>query len=160
MDRNLSPNAYYNAVSAEHVPQFRFGGKTPADWRKWKKSLLPKALAGLGKMPARVPLNAEVQAQWEDGGLVKQRIIFDVEKHLSAVAFLFRPAEAKGKLPAILACHGHGPHGKDSVMGNRGSADRAAKIANNNYDYGLAMAKAHRAERIGRQCCFIGIWWA
>ena len=27
-------------------------------------------------------------------------------------------------------------------MGNRGSADRAAKIANNNYDYGLAMAKA------------------
>lgn len=142
MSRNLSPNVYYNAISAEHTPRYRFGGKSKKDWLKWKQALLPRVIASLGRMPAQVPLNPEVQAQWQEDGLVKQRIIFDVEKHLSAVAYLFRPDNATGPLPAILACHGHGPYGKDSVMGNRGSPEQAAKIAANNYDYGLRMAKA------------------
>jgi dienelactone hydrolase len=142
MSRNLSPNAYYNAISARHVPEYRFAGKTRQDWARWQRALLPRAIASLGKMPPAVPLNPELQAQWEEDGLIKQRIIFDVCEHLSAVAYLFRPTGVKGPLPGILACHGHGPFGKDSVMGNRGVAERAANIAQHNYDYGLQMAKA------------------
>lgn len=142
MVRNLSINAYFNSVSQEHAPRFRFCGSTPQDWQKWQGDLRPAAIASLGRMPAKVPLNAQVQAEWTEGGLLKQRIIFDVEKHLSAVAYLFRPADARGKLPGILACHGHGPYGKDSVMGNAGTPDKAAKIQGHNYAYGLAMAKA------------------
>ena len=142
MKRNLSMNRYFTAVSAEHKPKYRFDGKTRAHWLRWHKALLPAVKASLGRMPAKVPINAEVQAQWQEDGLNKQRIIFDVEKHLSAVAYLFWPSNVSGKVPAILACHGHGNYGKDAVMGNRSSPDIAADIADHNYDYGLQMAKA------------------
>jgi pimeloyl-ACP methyl ester carboxylesterase len=55
---------------------------------------------------------------------------------------VFRPAEAGGRLPGILACHGHGPFGKEAVMGNRSSPEIQANIELHNYDCGLQMAKA------------------
>lgn len=142
MARNLSPNVYFNTLAAGHRPEFRFAGKTRQDWQKWREALLPKVIATLGKMPAKAPLNPEMQAQWEEDGLIKQRIIFDVESGLSAVAYIFRPAGAKGLLPGIIACHGHGDFAKDAVMGNRAGSGRAAVIDESNCDYGLAMAKA------------------
>jgi len=93
-------------------------------------------------MPPKVPLNPEIQAEWTEGGLLKQQVIFDVEDGLSAVAYVFRPSDAKGKLPGILACHGHGPFGKEPVMGNRSSPELRANIEQHNYDYGLQMAQA------------------
>lgn len=93
-------------------------------------------------MPRRVPLNAETIAEWEDDGLIKRRVIFDVEEGLSAIALLFRPADARGKLPGILACHGHGQFGKEAVMGDRSEPACMASIDSHNYDYGLQMAKA------------------
>src|SRR5438045_2163466 len=139
MSRNLSINAYFRAIAARHVPTHRFDGQ---DFGTWQKDLLSAVRGTLGKMPARVPLNPEVQAEWREDGLIKQRVIFDVEEGLSAVAYVFRPEGARGKLPGILACHGHGPFGKETVMGNRSTPQLAAEIANHNYDYGLQMAHA------------------
>jgi dienelactone hydrolase len=141
MARNLSVNAYFRNLAARHVPKHRFAGSTKAHWQKWQKALHPAVMATLGQMPRKVPLNPEVQATWEDDGLIKQRVIFDVEDGLSAVAYVFRPAGAKGRLPAILACHGHGLFGKDAVMGSTHPA-MAADIDSHNYDYGRQMAKA------------------
>jgi dienelactone hydrolase len=93
-------------------------------------------------MPERVALHPEIQAEWREDGLIKQRFIFDVEEGLSATGYLFRPENARGKLPAILACHGHGPFGKEPVMGNRSSPQLVSEINNHNYDYGLQMAQA------------------
>ncbi|MAE61386.1 MAG: hypothetical protein CMJ49_08535, partial [Planctomycetaceae bacterium] len=85
----------------------------------------------------------EIIAEWEADGLIKQRIVIDVEDGLSAPILVFRPADAKGKLPVILACHGHGPYGKDGPMGVvAGDADRQANFNIHNYTYGLQMAKA------------------
>ncbi|MBN1942210.1 MAG: prolyl oligopeptidase family serine peptidase [Phycisphaerae bacterium] len=142
MSRNMSINAYFNRLAAKHTPRFRFAGSTKRDWQSWREQLHPNVLASLGKMPSKVPLNPQVVAEWTEDGLVKQRVWLDVEDGLSAAALVFRPADAKGKLPGILACHGHGPHGKDSVMGNASTPERQAKIQGNNYDYGLQMAKA------------------
>jgi dipeptidyl aminopeptidase/acylaminoacyl peptidase len=142
MSRNLSINAFFRHLAAKHTPRFRFSGSTKADWQKWRDQLLPAVKATLGRMPEKVPLNPEVQAEWSEDGLLKQRVVFDVEDGLSATAYVFRPQSAGGKRPGILACHGHGPFGKESVMGNRGSPEKAAKIAANNYAYGLQMAKA------------------
>jgi dienelactone hydrolase len=137
--RNLSVNAYFQGRAARHVPRFRYAGQ---DFGHWRAELAPAVRATLGRMPARVPLNAEVQAEWRDGGLVKRRVIFDVEEGLSAVAYVFRPESARGRLPGILACHGHGPFGKETVMGNRSTAALRAEIESQNYDYGLQMAQA------------------
>ena len=142
MSRNLSINAYFRGMAARHAPKFRFGGSSREQWQAWQEALLPAVRATLGRMPEKVPLNPEVQAEWTEDGLVKQRVIFDVEEGLSASAYVFRPADARGRLPGILACHGHGPFGKESVMGNRGSPEKAEKIQRNNYDYGRQMAIA------------------
>ena len=137
--RNLSINAAFRAMGERHQPRFRYDGR---DHSTWREQALPAVLATLGRMPARVPLNAETIAEWTEDGLIKQKLVFDVEEGLSATAYLFRPADAVGKLPAILACHGHGQFGKDPVMGNRTSPAMARDIESMNYDYGLQMAKA------------------
>ncbi len=142
MQRNLSVNAYFCCLAAKHTPQYRFSKNRNTDWQPWRKDLLPKVKASLGKMPEKVPLNPEIQAEWQEDGLIKQRVIFDVEDGLSASAYVFRPADTKGKVPGILACHGHGEYGKEFVMGNRSSVELQASIALHNYDYGLQMAKA------------------
>ena len=142
MNRNLSVNEYFRQLAAEHTPTYRFAGSRKTDWQEWRDQLLPAVQATLGRLPRKVPLNPEIIAEWTEDGLTKQKIVFDVEVGLSATAYLFRPTNAKGKLPGILACHGHGPFGKEPVMGNRSSAELRANITQHNYDYGLQMAKA------------------
>jgi len=142
MSRNLSINAYFRRLAAKHTPRFRFDGSSREEWRSWREQLLPAVKATLGRMPEKIPLNPEIQAEWMEDALLKQRVILDVEDGLAATAYVFRPTEVKGRLPGILACHGHGPYGKESVMGNRASSEMAAGIEVHNYDYGLQMAKA------------------
>ena len=142
MKRNLSVNSYFRQLAVGHSPKYRFSGSSKKDWQEWQKELLPAVKATLGRLPEKVPLNPEILAEWQEEGLTKQKVIFDVEQGLSATAYLFRPAQAKGKLAGILACHGHGPFGKEPVMGNRCSAELRATIEQHNYDYGLQMAKA------------------
>ena len=142
MMRNLSTLENYLSIVKKHVPTHRFAGSTKSDWEKWKTELLPVVREALGKMPEKVPLNAEILTEWKGDGLIKQRIIFDVEENLSAVALVFRPEDSEGRLPGILACHGHGEFGKDPVMGNGSSPELQASIDAHNYDYGFQMAQA------------------
>ena len=142
MNRNLSVGLHFVKIAAENPPEYRFAGSTRDDWKAWRDALLPKVKASLGKMPGKVPLNPETLAEWTEDGLVKQRIVFDVEDGLSAVAYVYRPENARGRLPGILACHGHGPFGKEAVMGNRTDAAIVANVEAHNYDYGYQMAKA------------------
>jgi len=142
MERNLSTLENYLSIVKEHVPIHHFAGTTKDDWAKWKAELLPAAHASLGKMPRKVPLNPEIIAEWKADGLIKQRVIFNVEENLSAIALVFRPEDTKGRLPGILACHGHGEFGKDAVMGNGSTPELRANIDKHNYDYGFQMAKS------------------
>jgi len=142
MHRNLSINRYFIETGRAHVPRYRFNGSARSEWQTWSAELLPAVKRTLGKLPARVPLNPEVTAEWEEEGVIKQRFVIDVEAGLSAAGYLFRPAGASARLPAILASHGHGEHGKDSVMGCAGTEAQRARIAALNYDYGLQMARA------------------
>lgn len=140
--RNLSINQHFRNQAARHTPKYRFAGTTHADWQIWHDALRPAVIASLGTMPTPVPLNAEIVAEWREDGLIKQRVWLDVEDGLSVTAWVFRPEHATGKLPAILACHGHGIDGKDHVMGVTPSGKHQAFIRECNGDYGLQMAKA------------------
>ena len=57
--RNLSVNTYFRAMGVEHTPQYRFAPGT--DFEQWRAEALPAVLATLGRMPQRVPPNAQVQ---------------------------------------------------------------------------------------------------
>jgi len=129
-------------MAAEHVPQYAFNDKT--DFAKWKKEALPKALATIGDSPERVPLNPQLLAEWEHDGLTKQKWLIDVSKHISATLLIAFPEnmQSNRKCPAILCSHGHGPFGKEPVMGNDSSPELRSQISLMNYNYGHQMAKA------------------
>ncbi len=141
--RNLSPQLMFERLAAEHRPSNRFEGSTKKEFERWKKDTLPRVLSCLGDWPARVPLAPELTGEWEHDGLRKQRWIIDVQKDLSAALRINIPGDLKPgeKRPAILCCHGHGPFGKEPVMGNDSTPELRASIEQHNYHYGHVMAK-------------------
>jgi hypothetical protein len=133
----------FKDLAKEHKPECRFTGKDRKYFSAWKKKTLPRVLATLGAAPSRVPPKPELMAQWKEKGLVRQRWIIDVQKYLSAILLVNIPEGLKKneKRPAILCCHGHGPHGKETVMGNETTPELKQKIAEHNYNYGQVMAQ-------------------
>lgn len=142
--RNLSPQEMFFQFSQSHPPKYAFERLRDRDFADWKADVLPKALACLGEFPQKVPSSPELVAEWEQDGLIMQRWLIDANEALSLSLWVNRPKElASGeRRPAILTWHGHGPFGKDSVMGNDSSAERRENIAMHNYDYGRQMAQA------------------
>jgi len=41
MPRNLSIDAHFNQLAAQHQPQYRFAGSGESDWSNWRDALLP-----------------------------------------------------------------------------------------------------------------------
>ncbi len=142
--RNLSPQRMFEAMAAEHVPEFAFRAEDAASWRAWREEALPKVMECLGRFPPRCEPNPELLAEWEHDGLLKQKWLIDVQPGLAATLQVNQPEDVTNDAPraAILCWHGHGPFGKDPVMGNDGSPDVRRSIALHKYDYGHQMAKA------------------
>ncbi len=141
MKRNLSIQRHFERQAAAHAPRYRFGGND-LGWRQWRDALLPQLIQTLGPMPPRVPHRAEILAEWSDDGLIKRKFLLDVEEGLAVTGYVFRPEGDHRALPTILCCHGHGPFGKEPVMGNRSDPAMNSAIKQHNYDYGLQMARA------------------
>ena len=141
--RNLSPQQMFTDLVAERQPAHRFSGRDRKQFRAWKRRALPRVLATLGESPPPAPARPELLAEWEEGGLRRQRWIIDVQKHLSATLLVNIPGGLKRgeKRPAILCCHGHGPFGKEPVMGNESSPELQQNARQHNYGYGQAMAQ-------------------
>ena len=142
--RNLNPYTFFAQISAGHTPTHTFSGRTKQQFQAWKRTTLRKVLATLGRKIAKVNPRPQLVVEWQEHGLIKQRWLIDTQPGLSASVLLFRPLDIKRgqKRPAILCCHGHGPFGKDAVMGIACDTARAANIKQHNYDYGLQMAQA------------------
>ena len=139
--RNLSPQRMFAGLAADHVPECRFSARNRAGFAAWKRKTLPRVLATLGAAPPPAPARPELLAEWREAGLIRQRWILDVQKHLSATLLVNIPEGLKRneKRPAILCCHGHGPYGKEPVMGNTSSPELRQRAKG--YDYGLVMAQ-------------------
>lgn len=141
--RNLSPQAMFEKLASEHKPLCRFDA-TKQGFPAWKKNTWPKVLGTLGDFPRRVPLNPELLAEWDEDGLRKQRWIIDVGRHIAATFQINIPGDItpKTRRPAILCWHGHGPFGKQPVMGDASSPEKRETIKQHNYNYGHQMARA------------------
>ncbi|NQT92850.1 MAG: prolyl oligopeptidase family serine peptidase [Lentisphaerae bacterium] len=141
--RNLSPQKMFFETALAHKPTHAFRGRDRKSFSRWKKSALPRVLACLGDSPPRVPPNPELLAEWTDKGVKMQRWIIDVQKGLSATLRINIPKGIKRgeKRPTILCWHGHGPFGKEPVMGNDSSPELKQNMDFHNYSYGLKMAQ-------------------
>jgi dienelactone hydrolase len=133
----------FQLMAAEHKPLFAFDGKNKGDFDKWKKKALPLVKATLGDSPEPVAPNPQLLCEWEHDGLKKQKWLIDVQKHISATLLVNIPAGIKKgeKRAAIICCHGHGPFGKEPVMGNDSTSELKAQIDAHNYSYGHQMAQ-------------------
>jgi dienelactone hydrolase len=142
--RNLSPQQMFEQMAREHRPLFAF--ENGADWPAWKAHALPQVMATLGDFPPPVAPNPLLLAEWHHDGLRKQRWLIDVGPHISATVLVNYPPDfdpqSGDKRAAILCWHGHGPSGKEPVMGNDSSSALREQIAAHNYNYGHQMAHA------------------
>jgi hypothetical protein len=142
VERNFSMQTYWERVAKDWQPLLRFKGKTQADWQSWLREAYPKFMELLGDFPRAVPLEAEVEYSIEDGDLIRERVVFQSEEHMSVPCIVLRPKSMKadGSNAAILCSHGHGHFGKEPIMGVRSSPEHESDIALMNYNYGEQMA--------------------
>ena len=141
--RNFSMIAYFNKRAKDWKPLLSFRGSTPEEWEQWRKEAHPKFVELLGDWPQPVDLAAEVIYSIEDRGLIRERVIFDSEEHMSVPCVVLRPLDmpADGKGRAILCSHGHGAFGKEPVSGNATTPELRANMAMHHYNYAEEMAR-------------------
>lgn len=140
--RNLSPQEMFLRMAQAHRPRHAFDPSRHHDLSLWKAVALPDVLACLGEFPEAVPANPELLVEWTDNGLRCQKWIIDVAPFISATLLVNYPEQPSAvTLPTIQCCHGHGPYGKDVVMGDDSEPERAGSIARHNYNYGEQMAR-------------------
>ena len=142
--RNFSMIEYFNRIAAEWEPLLAFRGETRADFDEWHEVAQAKFMELLGEFPEPAPLEPDVIFSIEQDGIIRERVVFDAEEHMSVPCVVLRPAEMgeDGSNPAIICSHGHGQFGKEPVSGNRSAAAYVNDIQAMNYDYGWQMAKA------------------
>jgi hypothetical protein len=142
--RDFSMVDYFNTLARDWQPLLTFRGTTEADFEDWQTRASEKFFELLGDFPEPVDPAAEVIYSVEDRGLIRERVILDVDAHMSMPCVVLRLPDVKadGSNPAIVCSHGHGAYGKEPVAGNASSPGLAANIADHNYNYAEHMARA------------------
>jgi hypothetical protein len=143
MSKTFSMVEYFKQVAEQWQPELGFTKDNVADFANWHSQALNKLKALLGAFPPQVPLNPQVIYSVEDGDVIRQRVILDVDEYMAMPCLIVMPQglSPNHKAPAILCSHGHGPYGKEPVAGVRTTGDRRNNIEEHNYDYGLQMAR-------------------
>jgi predicted esterase len=142
--RDFSMVDYFNTLARDWQPLLSFRGTTQADFEDWQTRASEKFFELLGDFPEPVDPAAEVIYSIEDRGLIRERVILDVDAHMSMPCVVLRLPDMApdGSNPAILCSHGHGAYGKEPVAGNASSSALVAHIADHNYNYAEHMARA------------------
>ena len=109
----------------------------------WKEALKGKVKELLGEFPEPAPLSPQLLSTEEMDCFVREKWLIQSELDCFVPLYLLVPKEEKGRKPAILCAHGHGPYGKDSVAGvHFNDPARRTNIQQGNYNYAEQMARA------------------
>ena len=151
----------YLAAEVERVTKGTpVGAETKAEWeaRRPDRQRQFRDMLGLDPLPEKTPLKAAVTGTLERDGVVIEKLHFQSRPGLYVTGNLYRPKEAKGKLPAVLYVCGHANKGRD---GNKTAyQDHPRWFASNGYvclaidtlQLGEVAGKHHGAYNLGR-------WW-
>ena len=91
--RNFSMIDYFNRHARDWKPRLAFDGGNKAGWESWHGEALNKLLDLLGDFPDPVTLESEVVYSIEDRGLIRERVIFDSEEHMSVPCIVLKPVD-------------------------------------------------------------------
>ena len=99
-----------------------FTATNRADAEAWQQRARQRLVERLGGLPTtRVPLNAEVLETTDCGSYVREKIVFDTRRNLSALGYLLVPKGGRRPLPAVVCFSGHG-RGLPDILGPLDSA--------------------------------------
>lgn len=115
VDRNFSPWTYWLARQDEIRPLDPVPDD-PGAMPAWRDRVRVRLAERLGPWPDPVPPRVEFGDPVEEEGLLRQRVVFDTEAHLSVPAWLLTPVGLRPPGAAVLVVHGHGQD-KDVVCG-------------------------------------------
>jgi len=141
--RNFSPWRHFLHELAGVQPDDPVPLDDVAELRAWKERFPTRLEALLGPLPSAVPPEVEVVSSEDCGRYRRDKIVFDVEHHLSSPAWLLVPHDRETPGAAVLAQHEHGlGRGKDEVCAVDGGDDGLREhIRTHRSDYGHQLAE-------------------
>jgi len=128
--------------SAAQAPlRWQFTGKTPSDLAAWQKKFRVKLSELLGPHAPPKKFRPKRIGRTVLAKYIREEWLLEAEGVPALPLYLLRPNSDKGNTPIVLALHGHGQFGHDSVVGIDHTQERKNAIANSNYDYGRQFAE-------------------
>ncbi|HZJ83698.1 MAG TPA: alpha/beta hydrolase family protein [Clostridia bacterium] len=112
-----NPDKYLGNLYQNTKPEFNFNAKSMEEFDSWRQGLKQSLMKDLGHFPKKeTPLNAKVIEEREYESYLLQRVVYDGDIDLPIPAYILIPKNTVGKLPAVVACHGHG-YGSREIVG-------------------------------------------
>ena len=138
---DYSTLTYLDRLYYQTKPSLPFEAKTAEDWRGWRRALKGRLKSLLGGFPQRGPLNSRTVERIDCGDYWREKVIFDAEPGTSIPAYFLLPKNVGGRVPGVIALHGHG-YGKDEVVDiDQGSEEKREHIDGVNYAYAVEMVR-------------------
>jgi dienelactone hydrolase len=111
-----NPDEYLKHLYESVRPVESFRADSQLEWEEWRGRLRKQLVELLGGFPVEVPSLSPVLLESEDCGMyIRQRIQIQTYPRLYMPIYVLIPKESKGRLGAVIACHGHGYGSKDIV---------------------------------------------
>jgi len=129
-------------LASEAPLKMKFQGSTADECRAWQQLFGNKLdeLLGAYRPPLRWESHIEETVEFADHR--RQSVILRAPGVTELPIYLLTPKGARdGTRPGIVALHGHGPFGHDSVVGIDSTPERAENIEAANYDFGRKLVR-------------------
>ncbi len=112
----IRPDHFLEQLYKENVPKYSFSATTKHEWEIWRDNLKKVFIDKLGGFPEkRAELNPRIIEEKDLGDYTRQRVVYTIMESLDMISYVLIPKNAGDKLPAIVACHGHGYGGKEII---------------------------------------------
>lgn len=121
-----------------------FRGKTPTDLIAWQKEFSAEVRKRLGPHQPPERWSAATLSRTALPDHVREEWLLSAGGVPSLPLYVLTPMGTRhggGPFPIVLAVHGHGTFGHDSVVGIDDSPERAQEIREFNYDYGRQLVR-------------------
>ena len=97
-------------------------------------------------------LNPRIIEEADLGDYIRQRVVYTVMEGLDTISYVLIPKNAGEKLPAVVACHGHG-YGSKEIVGLK--FDGSQQNDETTYQKNFALELVKRFSSLPR---IVGIW--
>lgn len=112
-----SPDKYLNNLYNNTRPKFNFDVRHMDEYTRWRDGLRETFTRDLGDFPkGGVELKARVIEEREYEDYLLERVVYNGDIDLPIPAYILKPKKEPQRLPAIVACHGHG-YGSREIIG-------------------------------------------